>query len=62
MPDQDNLEIFGIPAVAMLWGAAKFYDDVDQKMLEGECDHLACGVKKLANAILVHAAPRLVKI
>ena len=59
---QDISEIIGNPAAAMLWHAANCCDFIDHKILKHECGHLKYGKKKIANAILVHAAPQLFKI
>lgn len=60
--EQEILHLNGYDTLVVLWGFVKFYDTIRYDVLRRECERNKYGKRKTARSMLVHAAPRKLKM
>jgi len=60
--EQETLHLNGYDTLVVLWDFAKFYDTIRYDVLRRECERNKYGKRKTARSMLVHAAPRKLKM
>ena len=60
--EQEVLNLNGYHTLAVFWDFVKFYDTIRYDVLRQECEHNGYGKRKTAMSMLVHAAPRNLKM
>lgn len=60
--DQEVFSMLGLHCLVILWDATKFYDYMNYKTLAAECTALGYGAVKTVMTLIMHAAPRVMKI
>ena len=60
--EQEILHLNGYSTLVLLWDFAKFYDTIRYDVLKRECGKNKYGKRKTARSMIVHAAPRKLKM
>lgn len=60
--EQEILHLNGYDTLVVLWDFVKFYDTIRYDVLRRECERNKYGKRKTARSMLVHAAPRKLKM
>ena len=60
--EQKNLSLNGYETMVVLWDFVKFYDTIRYDVLRRECENKQYGKRKTAMSMMVHAAPRMLKM